>query len=82
MDSSCNRDVRASHSSVSSSLREYVVAQAHDSPAKETVVSEDMLPQGMESPGKGTAVSEDFVAEAHDTSPDKGSVASDVPTML
>ena len=36
-----------------------------------------MLPQGTESPGKGTVVSEDFIAEAIDTSPNKGSVASD-----
>ena len=53
------------------------MAQAHDSPAKETVLSEDMLPQGTESPGKGTVVSEDFKVEAIDTSPNKGSVASD-----
>ena len=53
------------------------MAQAHDFPAKETVVSKDMLPQGTESPGKGTVVSEDFKAEAIDTSPNKGSVASD-----
>ena len=77
VDSSGNRDMPASQSSVSSSLREYIVAQAHDSPAKETVVSEDMLPQGTESPGKGTLVSEDFKVEAIDTSPNKGSVASD-----
>ena len=73
LDSSGNRDMRASQSSVSSSLREYIVAQAHDSPAKITVVSEDMLPQGTESLGKGTVVSEDFKVEAIDTSPNKGS---------
>ena len=52
------------------------MAQAHDSPAKETVVSEDMLPQGTESPGKSTVVSGDFIATI-DTSPNTGSVASD-----
>ena len=36
-----------------------------------------MLPQGTESPGKGAVVSEDFIAQAIDTSPNKGSVASD-----
>ena len=53
------------------------MAQAHDSVAKKTVVSEDMLPQGTESPGSGTIVSEDCIAEAVATSPNKGSVASD-----
>ena len=77
MHSSSNRDVPASQSSVSSSLREYIVAQAHNSPAKGTVVSEGMLPQGTEPPGKGTVLLEDFIAEGIDTPPKKGSVSSD-----
>ena len=73
VDSSGNRDVPASQSSVSSSLREYIVAQAHDSPAKEIVVtvSENMLPQGTELPVPR------ILRLAINTSPNKGSVACD-----
>ena len=74
--SSADRDVRASQSSLCSSLqslKEYVVAEAHNSPAKDTVVSEDMLPEAQESPSKGSNVSEDILAE--------GSVASEALSM-
>ena len=49
------------------------MAEAHNSPAKDTVVSEDMLPEAQESPSKGSNVSEDILAE--------GSVASEALSM-
>ena len=50
------------------------MAEAHNSPAKDTVVSEDMLPEAQESPSKGSNVSEDILAE--------GSVASEALSMV
>ena len=74
--SSAGRDVRALQSSLCSSLqslKEYVVAEAHNSPVKDTFVSEDILPEAQESPSKGTHVSEDILAE--------GSVAFEALSM-
>ena len=50
------------------------MAEAHNSPAKDTVVSEDMLPEAQESPSKGSNVSEDILAE--------GIVASEALSMV
>ena len=45
--------------------------------AKESVILEDISIEAPNSPSKGSGVSEDIVAEAYDTSPNKGSVASE-----